>query len=62
MNGEVSPGYKCPATPICARKCRALGRLGLDVPNLGEPGECKAPQYLTLDENGKSRFDGLDVG
>lgn len=60
MNGEVSPGYKCPATPICARKCRALGHLGLDVPNLGEPGECKAPQYLTLDENGKSRFDGLD--
>ena len=60
MNGEVSRKFECPATPICARKCRALGRLGLEVPSLGEPGECEAPQYLTLDENGKSRFDGLD--
>ncbi|MDO4773901.1 MAG: AAA family ATPase [Candidatus Saccharibacteria bacterium] len=30
------------------------------MPNLGEAGKCEAPRYLTLDEHGKSRFDGLD--
>lgn len=60
MNGEISPKFECPATSICARKCRALGRLGLDVPHLGEAGECEAPRYLTLDENGRSWFDRLD--
>ncbi len=53
--------FECPGTPLCQQRCRALGRLGFeDAANLGEPGECQTPKYLTLDPDGRSRISGLD--
>ena len=53
--------YVCPGTARCAQICRGLGRQGWKtVADLGEPGKCQTPQYLTLDGNGKSQILGLD--
>lgn len=53
--------YVCPGTARCGQICRGLGRQGWKMAaNLGEPGKCQTPQYLMLDDNGKSRIPGLD--
>lgn len=53
--------YVCPGTARCGQICRGLGRQGWKTAaNLGEPGKCQTPQYLTLDGNGKSQILGLD--
>mgnify|MGYP001644022272 FL=1 len=53
--------YVCPGAARCGQICRGLGRQGWKMAaNLGEPGKCQTPQYLTLDDNGKRRIPGLD--